>query len=141
MSVAESKEEKGGGDGPVGDEGGEGAVAEEEREVAAGEEGGEVVDPELDEVGAAGLGGGHVGRHLLHRLGHQRHAQQRHPSSSLDLVTESEGEGSSMEFIERGGDEDPRQRCDSIPDLMVHVRHVRVRSLVSNVTAKAFRQT
>lgn len=87
LSVAESKE-KGEGDGPVGDEGGEGAVAEEEREVAAGEEGGEVVDPDLDEVGAAGLGGGHVGRHLLHRLGHQRHAQQRHPSSSLDLVTE-----------------------------------------------------
>ncbi|RRT45253.1 hypothetical protein B296_00055251, partial [Ensete ventricosum] len=128
--------------GPVGDEGGEGAVAEEEREIAAGEEGGEVVDPELDEIGAAGLGGGHIGRHLIHRLGHQRHAQQRHPSSSLDLVMEQEEDGSSTEFIERrGGDEDPRQRCDSIPDLMLLSTHVRVRSLVSNLPVKAFRQT
>lgn len=63
---------------PVGDEGRERPVVKEELEIAAGIEVGEVVEPNLDEVGAAGLGGGHVGHHLLHRLRHQRYAQQRH---------------------------------------------------------------
>lgn len=85
---------------PVGDEDREWAVANEEMQIAAGLEIGQVVEPDLHEVGAAGLGGSHVRHHLLHRLRHQRHAQQRHSvdmGNRLGLAMVREEGGSSAD--------------------------------------------